>query len=514
MEVADTTPPSILSSAPSNGTKSVSVIESLQATFSEALDSSTVSSATVMLSYSKEIRGAFLSLNMGSNISMNQSIEVFVEGTVSLDPDSNMITFNSTSALEYGQKYSLQFSGIKDLAGNNMVDASLEFETFINPRIFSNVIGPDGKPMVAEFFYDSEGNGIESIHYESAGDDGKWETSDDVVRNYHKRTYDANGNVINTTMIFDSGPDGTWFTSDDFAFRNENKYDSNGRIIWQASINDPGDDGTWFTSDDSVGGYTGLTYDAEGKIIRLVNYMIYSANVSWSNKNDSAVPYQYSDADHDDNGNLISVVSYSDVGGDGAWFTSDDVVSRYSSYAYDDVGRMTRYSFFPSPGEDSIWFTSDDISYSYGYVYDSDSNMIQHVVYEAPGEDGEWMTSDDEVSYYFSLGYDGSVITNQQLYTKNGEDGEWFTFDDIVSEYVACIQDSFGRITYTISYTDKGLDALWDTSDDTVSSYALTEYDELGNRTTISRCEDPGADAEWFTNDDVLIIQTRYDTTF
>jgi hypothetical protein len=92
---SDTTPPTVTSTSPVNNTTSVDSTSSLTATFSEAIDPSTVSSST-------------FTLNQGSS---RVSGSVTHTGTTA--------TFTPTSALKGGTVYKATITtGVKDIAGN------------------------------------------------------------------------------------------------------------------------------------------------------------------------------------------------------------------------------------------------------------------------------------------------------------------------------------------------------------------------------------------------------------
>src|SRR5262249_12431388 len=99
----DTTPPTVTSVAPANGATGVSVTTSVTATFSEAIDPTTVNTNTF------ELRTAANAL---------------VPASVSYDSSSQTATLTPTTALAYSATYTALLHGgstdprIKDLAGN------------------------------------------------------------------------------------------------------------------------------------------------------------------------------------------------------------------------------------------------------------------------------------------------------------------------------------------------------------------------------------------------------------
>jgi hypothetical protein len=90
-----TTPPTVISATPTNGSTGVSVSAAISATFSTNMDPTTITAATFML-------------NGGA-----------VTGTVSYDPVARTATFIPYVPLTYGSSYTATVStGAKDLAGN------------------------------------------------------------------------------------------------------------------------------------------------------------------------------------------------------------------------------------------------------------------------------------------------------------------------------------------------------------------------------------------------------------
>src|SRR5207249_3317510 len=94
--VPDTTPPTVASTNPANGATGVTVNSPITATFSEAVQSSTVSSTTFTL---------------------KDSSNNAVTGTVSLSPDGKTATFTPSSNLAASTTYTATITtGVKDLA--------------------------------------------------------------------------------------------------------------------------------------------------------------------------------------------------------------------------------------------------------------------------------------------------------------------------------------------------------------------------------------------------------------
>jgi methionine-rich copper-binding protein CopC len=108
----DTTPPTVLAYSPANGATTVPINGTMKVTFSEAMNAATISSSTVLL------------LKNGVNR---------VTETVTYDPTTHSATITPSSPLLNSTSYTIYVvggvTGIKDLAGNQLVDVSSVFTT-------------------------------------------------------------------------------------------------------------------------------------------------------------------------------------------------------------------------------------------------------------------------------------------------------------------------------------------------------------------------------------------------
>jgi hypothetical protein len=98
---ADTMPPTVTATSPANGATGVSVAASLTASFSEPVDSSTVTASNFTLTGPSGAVSANVTYNSGTN-------------TATLQP---------SAALAPGTSYTARVSGVKDLAGNMLAAA-------------------------------------------------------------------------------------------------------------------------------------------------------------------------------------------------------------------------------------------------------------------------------------------------------------------------------------------------------------------------------------------------------
>jgi hypothetical protein len=106
----DTTPPTVLSTSPSSGGSSVSILTALTATFSEAMDASTISAATF-------------------------TVSPVTAGTVTIDTANRTAIFRPTYNFFSSTVYTATVtSGVKDAAGNTMTaDKTWSFTTQTPP---------------------------------------------------------------------------------------------------------------------------------------------------------------------------------------------------------------------------------------------------------------------------------------------------------------------------------------------------------------------------------------------
>lgn len=98
---ADTTRPTVVSTSPANGATNVPVATPVSATFSEAMDASTINGTTIKL--------------------RNTGTSAVIAGTVSYSAATNTATFTPSSALAPSTDYTVKIAtAVKDLAGNTM----------------------------------------------------------------------------------------------------------------------------------------------------------------------------------------------------------------------------------------------------------------------------------------------------------------------------------------------------------------------------------------------------------
>jgi methionine-rich copper-binding protein CopC len=122
---SDSTPPSIVSTAPANGASNVAYGSNITATFSEAVQPGTIS---------------FVVRNPQGDV---------VPGTMSYDPSTRIATFDPTSSLAPQTTFTATVSGAADGTGNVMSDFSWSFT--VAPHVTNATIwAPTVTPAVAE----------------------------------------------------------------------------------------------------------------------------------------------------------------------------------------------------------------------------------------------------------------------------------------------------------------------------------------------------------------------------
>lgn len=189
---------------------------------------------------------------------------------------------------------------------------------------------------------------------------------------------------------------------------------------------------------------------------------------------------------------------FSDAGPDGAWFTTDDSVSRYDqtkSVSGTDGWSTVTYN---GPGGDGIWFTDDD----FVETRFRDTSRDNEQILSSAGADRALDTEDDVVVMAqrslggFFGGWDRAEIS----YRDTGTDHLLGTLDDTVSHYATDVCKDGGNglvLVEHLEFVGPGPDNTRVTPDDDVSSYrgVYVQYDP--NTTTIAEICSPFPDSVW-----------------
>lgn len=412
---------------PMNGAQRVPVATAVQAAASKMLQSDTVNITTVRL---LEI-GPYGSFTMG--------------GSVIYDPSQQTVFF-AQPGLSPARTYKLSFSGIRDLGGAPLSDATFSFQTPKNSLKMHVQMNPGGTAQkYSECVINSSGVVTRCVDYIGAGADNNWFTTDDSILTVTSYDYRGDGKPAHVLIAVGPGIDAAWLTGDDVvASYTGYNYDSTGRLTTLVNYNDPGLDKTRFTADDVINDYTAYSYDTSSRLTRFVKY--------------------------------------SDPGADGIWFTADDIVAAYRDYRYDPLGRASSYASYGAPGFDAAWFTGDDTLLSFEKYMRDDSGFVRFAVdfssfdfSEQPGTD---LLERGSLKGYWQYGFDGNGRLIRSDYNGNpGADGVWGTDDDSIYTYCSYLYDSSGNKTRKNCYGGPGNDTQWFTADDFLKT--TDDYDTI-----------------------------------
>ncbi|MBA3460742.1 MAG: Ig-like domain-containing protein [Deltaproteobacteria bacterium] len=453
----DTTAPVLMSSTPADNATKVAPLAALTFTFDEALDPTSVTNASVTVTYP------------------NPTYIAQINGTVAYDAASHTITFAPKLPLLAGLKYTVKLaSSIKDEAGNAFGGDDLSFISSVNN-------------IVKEVYYDT-----------STGQANYWS----------QYTLNANGRVAKL-VSFGAGPDTVALTPDDVADQHiEQMYNAAGQVTEYRYFG-PGADTRYNTSDDVIRSVQYLTYDAEGR--QRGQSLVTGAGLdgSWGTADDVLTNHQT----YTSTGNVIRYTVFSGPGNDGVWKTPDDRTTTYYEYTYNALGALERWDTYSS-GPDQLAKTSDDVmSEYYEYTNDDNGTLLTTRYRNSPGPDMTWLTADDLTSSYEAYQVDANGYRIGLTYSNNpGSDAVYGTADDVIRGRIGYTSDTNGLQTSVTSFNGAGPDAMWGTADDPVSSYRKFTYDLGGQRTDQKYYSSPGPDMVWKNQDDRVFSIVEFDT--
>lgn len=216
-----------------------------------------------------------------------------------------------------------------------------------------------------------------------AGSDGRIGTGDDVVKDSTVRTYDADGNVLEERWLTAEGPDGEWLTSDDTVKELsswERSEGAEGRHVLGVTYDSPGPDGAWRTADDTAAFATLYELDAQNRLVLVANFTGPQArgpDEVYGTNDDTSIR-KYTTTTYDEAGREAASVEYRGAGGDGLWWTADDVVGQVWSNIYDADGTLlaTERSY---AGADQLPLTADDVLFArneYVVIYTAEESPV------------------------------------------------------------------------------------------------------------------------------------------
>ncbi len=363
--------PRVLSSNPADGADPVSIITDLRVVFSKSVAPQTVSDSTVFLRPSGGDRT--------------------LAGSVSLDSETDTLTFVPAIPLGYGVTYVLELSGIEDSGGRPLESPTLTFDTYHNPQIrYIQSSGGVVGPSYYDYHYDADGVSTWYGGFK-AGVDGEWFTADDEMYFHGDTTVNGPGDRTLKTF-YDPGVDQEWFTSDDVPnWHAHYLLDGEGRYYRTDSFAS-GVDGVWGTADDEVSSYSLTLFDENGIMSGGYSYDGAGADGIWFTDDDDVSGYYLTQPTPE--GQQPWSISYT-AGVDGVWETADDAIGAVFARIFDAAGLPVRLEGFSGPGDDQEWFTADDVLFFFNQtVFDPLGNRIR-AQSTAPGPDGVFFTADD-----------------------------------------------------------------------------------------------------------------------
>lgn len=305
-------------------------------------------------------------------------------------------------------------------------------------------------------------------------------SSDMTILRYFKYHYDSQGNLLKKVEYDSPGEDGTWFSNDDgVGYSVEvNFYDAANRKTMEVSYYSEGPDGVPLTGDDLIGNYEKYLYDGNGDIYRRIQYYAAGNDGAWLNADDRIS--HYTDYIYDYDRYFIRDIRYAGPGPDGTWFSADDLIEEYDDNYFHSNFRQYFEEDFDGAGADGRWFNSDDVKREQDeYLYDGNWNLSQYIQTKTDGEV-------DETTFQ----YDSRNNCTRQVHQKNGA----------VVYYGDFVYDQQNRLKQGFQYFSPGADGIWFTSDDPWTAKVVFDFtpasidtdsdglpDEMENRS----CTDP-----------------------
>ena len=205
---------------------------------------------------------------------------------------------------------------------------------------------------------------IRRIGYDGAGEDGLWFTEDDEPSFYKDYILDDNKNTVREVRYYDSGEDLTWFTSDDLVTVKPEAYfyDVKNRLKETVLVDSPGTDKIYFTNDD-IKSKVKYEYNEEGDLAsKDISYSAGDDGIYFTDDDYTVRTYKYS---YNQNKTLKHIIHYSFRRGYERNLFNDQDISSYISYLYDDEGSLLNVKQVVNSGGDGVWFTDDDIYNEY-----------------------------------------------------------------------------------------------------------------------------------------------------
>ena len=326
--------------------------------------------------------------------------------------------------------------------------------------------------LCAEFEYDTAGNGIKSIGYDSTGNIWTW----------FETEYDNLGNSIKFVSRESNG---------DIGYQSEYEYVKGSNMVksshsywyvegavWQEEIWEYDESGnhlksTIYRGDGSIDELYEHEYDEVGNEIKTIVYHGEDCIEEW---------YEYK---YDEAGNKIKEICYH---GDGS-------IDYWKEFGYDDMENEIRYMLYDSDGS---------IDYGTESVY-NDNGMVCKVLHYIEGGD---ISSWEE----YEWDENGNPIKTT-TYRDTGEIWHWweYEYDGMGNETKAVNYDGYANVNLwdEYEYNENGDETKYirHNDDGRINYVYVLEYDSLGNKIKITYFV--GEDGYDFTIlDELLIFQT------
>jgi Bacterial Ig-like domain len=413
----------LVSTLPVNNATKVSARQEIVLTFSGPLDASTLIAGNVQVT--------------GGGVTVPVSL--------SYDASTYKLTIRGQEPLSDGVQYTVTIPSVRDIAGNAIAASPLTFKTSLPqaPRTYAYSNGVIVAYTAA--VVDTSDNITRLITYTGKGADLEFEKlpNDDLVSNYVDITYDAAGNA-SRFVTSSAGPDGRIGTVDDALVSTQVKtFDASGKVIRIVNSNNTG----------AISDFTTNAYNAAGYVTQTVNYTSVGKDGLIGGTDDDVGTY--TNREYNTRNALTREIT-SSAGGDKRMSTADDVATVFSTRAYDAAGNQTERVLYSGPGPDGIALNGNDVlDYRAVSAYDANGNPTQTVFYDSltatananirgyvrftfgqfglnlleafkgPGV-GAWLDGNDEYSHYSRSIYDaGGSLLSRTTYIKPGANGTW-----------------------------------------------------------------------------------------
>jgi hypothetical protein len=355
----------LVATTPADGAIGVSVLADIELTFDGPVDAAALEEIAV---YERESRRSV------------PIAEVTVEGEVA--------TIRLARPLRHGTRYRVELPGAP----------AFRFDTVVNATLTHRNHDAQGSiSSRTDYLLDAAGWVARYTQY-AAGPDQVFDTPDDEVAYYYRYTT-TDGLVAMTEFIGAPGPDGVWLTGDD--------------EVGSTYTQEHSDAGPTRYTERRLGAvfsWTERRYDAQHREVEIVGYDGPGADDRWQTADDEI---QYLAVASYDGPDPTGWQTFFDPGPDGAWRTDDDVVGSRTEYDVDEVGRLWRTRAYDAAGvlvsyvaygvdeatglisgtrhctgagPDGAWFTSDDLISSVTVrTYDATGRRVAYQTRDAAG---------------------------------------------------------------------------------------------------------------------------------